>query len=417
MPPRKIVIIGNGVAANSAAATVRRLSADARITLVSDEPHPFYSACALPYYISGEKPRRRMFLKTKTDYRKDGVRALLGRRVRAVDLSCNQVELVDDSVIDFDKLILATGATPVMPTLPGVELDGVCTFKTLADSDFIAAHTGAKAVVLGTGPIGMEAAIALKKKGYQVSAVGRRGWILPRVFDPEASKRLAQVVEDAGVTLYCGEQVLRLLGENKVEAVATDKHKLECDLVIIAAGMRPEVSLAMNAGIQLGKLGGIATDGQMKTSAPGVFACGDCVENVERVSQRPFICMLWPNAQAQGIVAGYNAVGELRTFPGSQNITAVNAFGSYAYSIGSNLADLAGEDGVDVTEKERGGAYYRLVTVKGIVRGAQVLGETQIVGPLLNTIRRGLTLDSVRAPGSQSYVNIWQARIWKELLG
>ncbi len=144
------------------------------------------------------------------------------------------------------------------------------------------------------------------------------------MFDEEASNRLAKVIEDNGIALYGGEHVLRLMGEKKVEAVVTDKRKLECDLVIMAAGIRPEVSLAGNAGIAIGKLGGIATDAHMQTSNPDVFACGDCVENVELVSQRPFVCMLWPNAQAQGIVAGHTDMPEIR-FSG-EDVGAVIAY-------------------------------------------------------------------------------------------
>lgn len=388
MPPLRILIIGNGVAANAAAAVLSREGRGARVTLVSDEPHPLYSACALPYYLSGEVPRRRVFLKRKGDYRREGVRALLGLRARAIDLGRRRVE-AEGSALAYDRLILATGSTPLIPPIPGVDLEGIYTFKTMADADRLAAHPGERAVVVGSGPIGVEAGVALRKKGWEVAIIELLGWVLPRIFDEPPAHRLAGALEENGISVLTGERVLRFLGDKKVEGLVTDKREMRCDLVVMAAGIRPEVSLAREAGIALGGLGGIATDGHLRTSAPDVLACGDCIENVERVSQRPYMCMLWHNAREQGEVAALSALGLPRAYPGSQNITVVNAFGTFAFSLGSNLADLAGEDGVDVVERATASAHHRLVLCRGVVRGAQAIGDTRFIGPLLAAIRRG----------------------------
>src|SRR3990172_7813283 len=157
----KVIILGNGVAGNTAASTIRQLDKEAGITIISEETFPEYSACALPHYISGEHSRRRLFLRTKKDYTQEKIKAILGQKVTAIHPETKEIEL-DGKNLSYDKLIIATGSRPVIPPIPGVNLNGVFTLKSPGDADRIIEGMGKAVVLIGSGPIGVETAIALR---------------------------------------------------------------------------------------------------------------------------------------------------------------------------------------------------------------------------------------------------------------
>jgi len=382
-----VIIIGNGIAGNTAAAAIRECDSQSRITMISDESVPLYSACILPNYLASEIERQRIFLKSFNDYAEQGIETILGQRAAEIDLERKQL-LLENKTLLYDKLIIATGGKCLIPPIDGVKLEGIFPFKSLDDTDRISSYVGEKVVVIGSGPIGMEASIALRTRGYETFLIELLDWVAPKVFDEAASLLIKGILEEHGVNTLVGEGVVKILGNGKVEGVITDKRKIDCDMVVLAAGIRPDIELAQRTGIEIGRLGGIKVSQHMQTSAQDVFACGDCVESTDMVTGEDTLSLLWPNAKLQGTVAGHNSVGAHRNYAGSLNITGIDVFGTNAVSIGNTITNLGNDKDLEIIEKTHGNNYLRLVVRDGVLVGAQAIGKTRDMGILLGAALR-----------------------------
>ncbi|OGO36960.1 MAG: hypothetical protein A2147_09800 [Chloroflexi bacterium RBG_16_57_8] len=425
----RFVIIGNGVAGNTAASTIRKLDSQAEITIVTDQVNSFYTACALPHYLAGELKKRGLFVKTREDYRKERVKLAAGRKVLSIVPADKKVTLekkepqarspvppdpgslrenggtgvpaCETVSLDYDRLIIAAGSRPSMPPIEGVGLTGVHTFKYLDDAVQVLRSLPQTAVVVGTGPIGVEAGIALNKRGVKVHLIEFMDRIMPRIFDSGPSSMLRAILEQHGIEVFTGERVLHIVGEGKVESVVTDKRTIPCQLVIMAAGMRANSELAKEAGIGVAARGGIIVNNQMATSVPDIYACGDCVEAADLITGAPSMIQLWHNAREQGEVAAHNAAGVPRSYSGSINITSLDVFDTHAVSFGTIAADLAQQEGIEVIEKPHGDHDYHLLILKqGQVVGAQFIGDVQDMGAVLYALIRKDRLSERREFGS-----------------
>lgn len=405
-----VVVIGNGIAGNSAASQVRRLAPSSEVTIISEEKEPLYSACALAYVISGDITRDKVFIKSKEDYQVEGIETIFGQKVLKVDTKRKQVVLKKEKV-NYDRLVIATGSKPISPSIEGVGKKGITSLKTLADADFIASRKIGKAVVIGSGLIGVEACLALRNIGWQVTLIELLDWILPRVFDQEPAQLIERLMRNAGVDVFTKERLIRILGGDRVEGVMTNKRDLRCDMVVLAVGMKPEVELAKRAGAQIGKCGGIRTNSHLQTSLRHIYACGDCVESQDIVTGEKTLSLLWPTARQQGDVVGSNCVGIERKYQGSLNITGFHIFDSHAVSVGHNLYTLSA-DGVKMLKSENG-YYSRLLLYRGKLVGAQFVGKTEELGHLVSVIRRGESLERIQylvSPESLNH-NPWNYKL------
>ena len=184
-----IVVIGGGIAGNEAAFNARKTDPDASILIINEEEHPLYSACALADYVCGDITRERLFLSRLEDYRKNSIEVLFSSKVTGWRPDERMLQLKDRE-IGYDKLIIATGSRPYIPPIPGTNLEGVCTLKTLQDADRLRNRGGKRAVVIGSGPVGIESAIALRRKNIKVSIIEQLHGVLPLLFDRELSMSL-----------------------------------------------------------------------------------------------------------------------------------------------------------------------------------------------------------------------------------
>ncbi|MDP2743816.1 MAG: NAD(P)/FAD-dependent oxidoreductase, partial [Dehalococcoidia bacterium] len=335
------VIIGNGIAGNSAAWAIADASPDHKVTLLSQEPHAFYSPCVLARYLSGDIPRSKIFPRVPASPTKDNLVVKLGQKVTAIDAARKAVVLPEGN-LSYDKLILATGAVSTVPDVKGVNKSRVFRFKTLDDFEAIKQHKATKAVVIGTGPMGVEAATALRKRGIEVALVGRRTRIMPRLFDDKPAALLAAAMVSHGVQMVTGESFREILGNGQAEAVLTDKRRIECDMVVLCVGVNPLVGVARQAGVQMGTTGGIKADHHMRTSVEGIYACGDCAETTDLIDGQPTLSLNWTAARRQGAIAGYNSAGLLRTYPGSLSMRSIVVFDLFAFAIGLGADRLCG---------------------------------------------------------------------------
>lgn len=382
----RIVIIGNGIAGNSAAQAIRRSDQKVDLTLISDERYPLYSPCAFHKFLSGEMEQQRLFLKKFENYSREGIKTIFGQKVSEIDLRKREVSLPEKR-IPFDALILATGAKALIPPVKGSEKRGVFTLKIMEDAKKIFHYPAKKAVVIGSGPTGIEAAVALRKRGLRVILLSRSR-ILRRLFDEEPSFMLKRVLEQAGIEVLVGETVAEILGGEAVERLATSNGELDCEMVILSSGVKPNLELSKDLGIEIGSLGGIKTDDYMMTSLENIYACGDCIESKDRITGETGLSLRWPNAKRQGWTSGCNCIGERRRFTGSFNVTGIEIFGTYAVSAGVGAASLGIGKDYAIAEKTCGSSFYRLIMEDHRLVGMQLINKSEHGGLLFSRMLR-----------------------------
>ena len=396
MPAMKVAIIGNGIAGFSAASTIRLLNNQCEVSMIAKEPTPLYSACVLPDYISGKIPRNHTFVKTDKDYQQLHIHTLFGHEVKEIDPNNKKVVIEDRKALPFDKLILATGSDAIVF---GERKKGMFKLKTLRDADEILKHNGKKAVVIGAGAIGIEIAIALRARGYKVTIVEMMDHVLPLGLDLRGAEKVKGILEENEIKVFDGEGGKTVLGEGRVEGMVTDRRGLECDTLIWAVGMRPQVELAKQAGISIGDKGGIRVDSHLETSVSGIYACGDCVESNDVLTGEPYLNLFWHNANRQGSVAAHNCIGLSSHYPGSQSILNVDIFGNYVAGFGfteealCRFRDIPALQGklsdLSIIEREQNGRYYRVVVVGDRCMGGQFINITRDLGLLWSIMFRG----------------------------
>ncbi|MBR5640913.1 MAG: NAD(P)/FAD-dependent oxidoreductase [Firmicutes bacterium] len=381
-----ILILGNGAAGSSAAFAAKQTAPELNVLVLSKEDEPVYSAPALPDLLSGELTRAQVTVSPWDDYRNAGIEALCASAVR-IDAGTRTVILENGGEVSYGELILATGSQPIrLRKMQGTGLPGNFVMKTIADVEDMAAYGGSRAVVVGSGAIGIEGSMALKARGFeQVVMVEALEWLSPKSLDRATSDELKAKLESFGVKVLTGEAVQGVLGETKVEGVRTEKRDIPCDLILWGIGMRPDTELAKAAGIECGASGAILTDDHMRTNLPHVYACGDCTESVDVFSGQRGAYLFWEPARRGGAAAGVNAAEEgqdvrqenrPRVFLGTTPFFLTNKGGLSILAMGRTEAQLAEGRGT-VLEEKKDGVYRRLLFEDGKLAGAQMLGTLE----------------------------------------
>ena len=382
-----ILILGNGAAGSSAAFAARRTDPRADILVLSREAEPVYSAPALPDLLSGELPREKVYVRTREEYESAGI-AVLCAEAASIDPEKRTVSLADGSEIAYRELILATGSQPIrLRRMQGTSLPGNFVMKTVADIDAIAAWKGKRAVVVGSGAIGLEGSMALKARGYEsVTMVEALEWLSPKSLDRETSDALKAELGYFGVEVLTGEAVQAVLGTEKAEAVVTAKRTIPCDLVLWGIGMRPDTDLAKACGIETADSGAVCIDGHMRTNLPHIYACGDCVQTVDIFSGTPGAYLFWEPAQRGGAAAGVNAAGGDSIFSGTAPLFLTNKGGLSILAMGKTEEQL--EENPFVLQEEKGGVFRRLLFEDGRLAGAQMVGTLKDADLFFARIRK-----------------------------
>ncbi|MFI6333549.1 FAD-dependent oxidoreductase [Streptomyces sp. NPDC050535] len=391
----RLVVIGGDAAGMSAASQARRLRGPDELEIVAFERGHFtsYSACGIPYWVGGDVAERdELIARTPEEHRERDIDLRMRTEVTEIDVAGTRVRSRDlDSGAElwtsYDKLVIATGARPIRPDLPGADAPGVHGVQTLDDGqallDTLAATEGRRAVVVGAGYIGVEMAEALINRGYEVTVVNR-GKEPMSTLDPDMGRLVHTAMEGLDITMVNDAEVTKLLtGEDgRVRAVVTEDAEYPADVVVLGIGVRPETTLARAAGLPVGDHGGLLTDLAMRVRGhENIWAGGDCVEVLDLVSGSERHIPLGTHANKHGQVIGANVGGGYGTFPGVVG-TAV-----------SKVCDLEiARTGLREKDARRAGLQFEAVTIESTNRAGYYPGADLMTVKMLAERRTGRLL-------------------------
>ncbi len=448
----RIIIIGGVAAGAKAAAKSKRLLPDAEVHIYTQEEFVSYSACGLPYYIAGDfEDWHKLIVRTIEEFEKSGVHVHIESLVTKI-LSADKKIVVKNirnnscQFVEYDKLIIATGSEPVIPDIKNRELKGIYTLRGIEDGIAIRERMNniKNITVIGGGYIGIELVEAFVKNDKNVTLVEKAPFILP-VFDEDISSLIQNyILENSGnlVKIINDDIVSEFIGEEWIRGVVTAKGSgFETDMVVIAAGVRPVVNMAQEAGISIGTTGAIKVNSRMETNLPDIYACGDCAEKVNMISNTPMWVPLGSTANKEGRIAAINACGGVEDFEGILGSAVVRYRGMSMSMSGltEKEAQKLGFDTVSIVITKRDKAGYmpevQNVTLKLVadrrshkILSAQAIGSTD-ADKKVNTISvgliRGMTVedlldvDLTYAPPFSTSIDILisAARILKSKLG
>ena len=385
---KKVVIIGGVAAGMKTASRLRRRDKDAEIIVLERGSEVSYGACGFPYYISGDVKNFCCFTDSAQGVRDaaffrevKGVEVLVRHEATAINRDEHTVTYLnrdtgETKVLPYDKLVLATGSTPVKLPIPGADLTGVHNFwfpwDVRAVQKDMVENKLTDVVIVGAGLVGMELAEAFHKQGLTVSVVEMQDRILPQMLDKEIADLIQKPVLQAGINLYLNEKTVALEGTDKVTAVQTDKRVIPAQMVIVAVGVRPNVELAREAGIVIGPSGSIAVNEYLETSDPDIYAGGDCAENTNLISKAKLFTPMGSTANKHGRVIADNIAGEKIKYPGILNT-----------GICQVLNWQAGSTGLNETTAKKAGIEFETVVVPGFDRLGYMPGANRLILKLM----------------------------------
>lgn len=325
----KFLIIGGGIAGLSAAAAIRKRNRTGSITILTEEAVKPYYRPALSDYLGAEVDEGKFYVYDEAWYNENQVEVRTSCLAESIDTSKKIVSITGGTALPYNKLVIASGARSNIPPIPGADLEGAYSLRSLSDAQKIKEAMGKsqKVVVIGGGVLGLEAVEEMSSLGLRVAVVEFSPRLMPRQLDEAASARLRLLMQDRGIELYLGAQTEAILGEGKVSGVKLkDGQILPADMVLLSTGVRPNLEIAQAAGMNVDR--GIVVDDSMRTSASDVFAAGDVAQWGERMIG------LWPVALEMGRVAGANAAGDWLEYSEPVISTMLAAFGMEIFSVG-----------------------------------------------------------------------------------
>jgi CoA-dependent NAD(P)H sulfur oxidoreductase len=393
----RLVVIGGVAAGMSAAAKAKRSRRDLEVVVYEKGGYISYAACGLPYFLAGDVPTiEGLIVRTPEQMIKQGIDVKIHHEVTAIDPERRTVQVHDlrgDGTFEqsYDRLVIATGARPSCPPLPGCDMGGIFGLRSLESGLAVQQHLRESkpktALIVGGGYIGVEMAETLRRLGMEVLLLVRSGKVLRTSLDDDMREVVHDELQRQGVRILEGP-ALGFVGEEDVEAVRAVGEEVACDTVILGLGAEPNVDLARAAGVALGPTGAIATDSWMCTNLPGVYAAGDCAEAFHRVTGKPAWIPLGSTANKQGRVAGSNAAGKPATFGGVLGTMIVRCFdlGIGCTGLTSVEARAAGYQVQETKIQASDLSHYFPGTAEAHVKlvidaaGGRLLGA-QLVGP------------------------------------
>ena len=379
------VIIGNSTAAVGCIEGIRSVDQTGKITVISKEPHHVYSRPLISYLLYGKTTRQRMKYRPDTFYEENRVTPLLGVTVTGVDYENKKVLLDNGDGVAFDRLLFATGSSPFVPPMAGLEeVENQFSFMKLDDAAALqkVIDQESRVLIVGAGLIGLKCAEGICSKVKQIIVVDLAPRILPSILDEAGSEIVQKHIEEQGVKFILSDSVAQF---TKNSALLKSGEKLEFDALVVAVGVRPETKLAADIGCKVNK--GIVSDIHCATNLDGVYAAGDCSESYDITSGQYRVLALLPNAYMQGEAAGINMAGGEKVYDKAIPMNAIGFFGLHIITAGS----YDGEDYVVRTEQ----TYKKLVSKENLLKGFILISDVARAGIYTSLIRERTQLDTV----------------------
>ena len=366
------IIVGNGVAGTEAAKTIRKRDTQAEINIFTQDHYPFYSRPRLPELLAKEASVEEIFVYNREWYHKNKIQLYLNSTVKSIDPKNQRITLTDKSNFTYNKLLLDTGSSGILPPIDGINTaEGVFTLRTVEDVLTIIKRAAcAKTVTLiGGGLLGLEAGNGLRKLGLSVTVVEFFDRLLPRQLDGEGSVILQKQMEDIGLKFFLGAQSksIKNSGNTKILELK-DGRVIESNFILVSAGIKPNIILAQETGISVNK--GILANDRMETNITHIYAAGDVAEHKGRIYG------IWPAAQRQGVIAGSNMAGGNEMYMGTVPSTSLKVAGIHLTSMGDILTEDKTVEQVKVKNSSKN-TYKKLFIKDGKLVGAIFLGDTK----------------------------------------
>ena len=386
----KYLIIGNSAGGIGAAEAIREVDKTGAITIVSDEPYPAYSRPLISDYLARPCPIEKMAYRHPDFYENNKIKTILGKRVIQIYPENRIVRLESGATLAWQKLVIATGGTPIFPEMEGNRLKGVFTFNRLDDAkaidDFLnQQHDRVNTVVIGGGLIGGSVTEALVKRNVDINIVEMKDWVLNTILDEEAADFEARALAKAGTDIITGHTAVKINSHlpGEVSGVSLDDGRvLPCQMVIIAIGVRPRLDAVAESGIKINR--GIVVDRYMATSVPDIYACGDVAEAHDFVYGENRLTPVWPNAYEGGRVAGLNMAGKKTKYPGGTAMNALKYFGVYIASAGLVTPP---DDSYETLLNRYDGIYKKVIIKKDKLAGMVFAGDIERSGIVYNLMK------------------------------
>lgn len=411
--PTRYLIVGQGVAGIAAAEAIRAADASGEITLLSDDPHGYYSRPGLAYYLTGEISRAHLFPWREQDFAQMGLRRIQGRAL-SLDPAGRRLLLADGSALAFDRLLLATGSAALRPTLPGIDLPQVVTLDNLADAERILAlaRSARSAVVVGGGITALEIVEGLRARCRHVHYLlrGQRYW--SNVLDEAEGRIVLERLTAEGVQIHTHSEIAAIEQQRgRLAAVLTTAgQRIPCDLLAVAIGVSPRAELARAAGLTVDR--GVLVDQFLHSSAPDIYAAGDVAQVYDPRAGKALLDTLWNSARSHGMTAGQNMAGGAARYVKPMPLNVTRLAGVTTTIIGSvgagRDADLVGIARGDselwrqlgqalVAEEDHEVNRLRVLVGPTTLVGAVLMGDQRLSRPLQRLIGEQIDITPIRA--------------------
>ena len=381
----KYVIIGNSTAAIGCVEGIRSKDKDGEIVLIASENHHTYARPLISYLLQGKTDEERMKYRPDSFYEENHVTAKLGETVTKLDPEKKNVTLKSGEEIPYEKLLVATGSTPFVPPMEGLDTDPEkFTFMSLDDAHALESvlTKDSRVLIIGAGLIGLKCAEGIKERVKSITVVDLADRVLPSILDETGSAIVKDFLEKQGIEFHLGDTAAKFAGTT---ATLRSGLTVDFDVLVIAVGVRPNTSLVKDAGGEVRR--GIAADDTGKTTLPDVYAAGDCAESFDISAGVNRVLALLPNAYMQGNTAGINMAGGRADYTQGIALNASGVFGLHMVTAGSY-------EGESFTV-QRDGSYKRLVTADGVLKGVIMVGDVSRAGIYTDLIRKKKPLSEI----------------------
>jgi len=388
----RYLIIGNSAAGISAAKSIRKADRNGIITIVSDEGEYGYSRIAIPEIIKGKFSKDKVTLCHEDFYTSLDIRLRINSMVKSIDPEKNTVVLDDNRKLTYDKLLIASGASPLFPDIKGIDKDGIYGVRNLKDLEKIKSglSQGKRVTILGGGLVGLKTAEALVKLGYKITIIELLDRILPLRLDHICSEMLTEEVTSQGIRIILNSTIQEILGRERVESVIVNEERIPTDILIMAIGVKPNCDFLADSKIEIQD--GIMVNDYLQTNIENIYAAGDVAVIKDIISGKHLNIPIWPEASIQGRIAGLNMAGIRQEYSGGMAMNSIKVFNLPIISFGYIQEDreMGYDEVVRYLPKDRW--YRRMIFRENRLRGAIFVGEIKPAGIAQWLIRKDIEI-------------------------